>query len=107
MKGTWPAVVFFAFAALGPVVVRDAFLLDGLILVLLWGTAGAAWNVAGGYAGQVSLGHAAFFGLGAYSAALLATRWEVSPWIGLLVILNAVAAFTVRDMLVSSKAPAP
>src|SRR5262249_38684267 len=44
----------------------------------------AAWNVAGGYAGQVSLGHAAFFGLGAYAAALLGTRWGISPWLGLV-----------------------
>jgi len=55
------------------------------VLILLWGATAAAWNVAGGYAGQVSLGHAAFFGLGAYSAALLGTRWNLSPWIGLLV----------------------
>lgn len=85
MRGTWPAVAFLAAAALGPIVVHDAFFLDGLILILLWGASAAAWNVAGGYAGQVSLGHAAFFGLGAYSAALLGTRWGVSPWIGLLV----------------------
>jgi branched-chain amino acid transport system permease protein len=85
VRGAGPAVAFFVAAALAPVVVRDAFLLDGLILILLWGASAAAWNVAGGYAGQVSLGHAAFFGLGAYSAALLGTRWDVSPWIGLLV----------------------
>jgi branched-chain amino acid transport system permease protein len=85
VKGTWPAVIFFAAAALGPVLVRDPFLLDSLILMLLWGAAAAAWNVAGGYAGQISLGHAAFFGLGAYSAALLGTKWGLSPWIGLLV----------------------
>jgi len=85
VTGTWPAVIFFALAAVAPLAVRDAFLLDGLILILLWGAAAAAWNVAGGYAGQVSLGHAAFFGLGAYAAALLGTRWEISPWIGLLV----------------------
>jgi branched-chain amino acid transport system permease protein len=85
VRGTGPAVVFFALAALVPAVVHDAFLLDGLILLLLWGATAAAWNVAGGYAGQVSLGHAAFFGLGAYAAALLGTRWELSPWIGLLV----------------------
>ena len=71
--------------ACAPLVVRDAFLLDSLVLILIWGTAAAAWNVAGGYAGQISLGHAAFFGLGAYAAALLATRWALSPWIGLLV----------------------
>jgi branched-chain amino acid transport system permease protein len=74
----------FVVAALAPLVVRDAYLLDSLVLILLWGALSAAWNVAGGYAGQVSLGHSAFFGLGAYSAALLGTRWGLPPWIGLL-----------------------
>jgi branched-chain amino acid transport system permease protein len=78
-----PAVIFFVLAAAGPLLVRDAFLLDSLVLILIWGTCAAAWNVAGGYAGQISLGHAAFFGIGAYAAALLATRWGLSPWIGL------------------------
>ena len=79
-----PPVVFFALAGLTPLVVRDAFFLDGLVLILLWGTAAAAWNVAGGYAGQISLGHSVFFGLGAYGAALLGTKWGLSPWIGLV-----------------------
>jgi branched-chain amino acid transport system permease protein len=78
------ALAFFALAGLAPLVVRDAFLLDGLVLILIWGASAAAWNVAGGYAGQVSLGHSAFFGLGAYGAALLATRWGLSPWLGLV-----------------------
>ena len=85
MSGVAPAVVFFACAGLVPLVVRDAFLLDSLVLILIWGTSAAAWNVAGGYAGQISLGHSAFFGLGAYAAALLVTRWELSPWLGLAV----------------------
>jgi branched-chain amino acid transport system permease protein len=85
VRGPAPAVVFFALAALAPLLVRDAFLLDGLILILLWGASAAAWNVAGGYAGQISLGHSAFFGLGAYSTALLGTRWGLSPWIALVV----------------------
>jgi branched-chain amino acid transport system permease protein len=51
----------------------------------MWGAISAAWNVAGGYAGQVSLGHAAFFGIGAYSAALVSTRWQQSPWLGMVV----------------------
>ena len=84
MKGIAPALVFFALAGLAPLLVRDAFFLDSLILILIWGTTAAAWNVAGGYAGQISLGHSAFFGLGAYAAALLVTRWQVSPWLGLL-----------------------
>jgi branched-chain amino acid transport system permease protein len=41
--------------------------------------------VAGGYAGQISLGHSAFFGIGAYSAALLVTRTGLTPWLGLLI----------------------
>lgn len=97
MKAGAPALVFFAVAGLAPLVVRDAFLLDSLVLILMWGAAGAAWNIAGGYAGQVSLGHAAFFGLGAYATALLSTRWDVSPWIGLVV--GAVIATAVGVVL--------
>jgi branched-chain amino acid transport system permease protein len=87
------ALIVLLSAALAPVVVRNAYFLDSLVLILLWGALSAAWNVAGGYAGQVSLGHSAFFGIGAYSAALLATRWGFSPWIGLAVgVLLATAA---------------
>jgi branched-chain amino acid transport system permease protein len=54
-----------------------------LILVLLYVTLGSAWNILGGMAGQLSLGHAAFFGIGAYSAAILASKSSLSPWLGL------------------------
>jgi branched-chain amino acid transport system permease protein len=83
VTGPAAAAVFFGVAGLAPVVVRDAFLLDSLVLILIWGTAAAAWNVAGGYAGQISLGHSAFFGVGAYAAALAVTRFSLSPWLGL------------------------
>ena len=91
------AIAVFGLAALAPVAVRDGFLLDSLVLILMWGAVSAAWNVAGGYAGQVSLGHAAFFGLGAYSAALLGTRWEISAWIGLAVgaVLSTAAGLVI------------
>ena len=81
----WVAAALFAVAALVPAVVRDSFILDSLILILLWGALASAWNVAGGYAGQVSLGHAAFFGIGAYAAGLMSARYHQSPWLGLLV----------------------
>ena len=93
MSSVTPAAVFFVAAGLAPIFVRDAYLLDGLVLILIWGTAAAAWNVAGGYAGQISLGHSAFFGLGAYATAILTTRWSVSPWLGLLV--GAVVAMVI------------
>jgi len=89
----WAAIVLFAAAAVTPLVVRDTFVLDSVILILLWGALSAAWNVAGGYAGQVSLGHAAFFGIGAYAAALTSARYGQSPWIGLAVgVVLSIAA---------------
>jgi branched-chain amino acid transport system permease protein len=89
----WGALLIFGLAALIPIGVRDAYFLDSLVLILLWGALSAAWNVAGGYAGQVSIGHAAFFGIGAYATALLGTRWQQSPWLGMLAgILLSLAA---------------
>jgi branched-chain amino acid transport system permease protein len=79
------AVVIFGAAALAPLAVRDAYLLHALVEILLWGALAAAWNVASGYAGQVSLGHAAFFGIGAYSAAVLSARYDQSPWLGIVI----------------------
>ena len=85
MKTYAAAIAFFAAAGLAPFVVADAFLLDSLVLILIWGCAAGAWNIAGGYAGQISLGHSAFFGLGAYAAALCGVRWNISPWYGLAI----------------------
>jgi branched-chain amino acid transport system permease protein len=45
---------------------------------------GSAWNILGGFAGQLSLGHAAFFGIGAYSAAVIASKTALSPWWGII-----------------------
>ncbi|MCW5751185.1 MAG: branched-chain amino acid ABC transporter permease [Alphaproteobacteria bacterium] len=53
-------------------------------VILLFAIMGQGWNVLGGYAGQVSIGHGLYFGLGAYTAVLLAVRLDLSPWIGLL-----------------------
>ena len=79
------AIVVFGGSALAPLVVKDGFLLDSLVLILLWGAVSGGWNVAGGYAGQASLGHSAFFGIGAYSTALIATRLNGSPWTAMAV----------------------
>jgi len=52
--------------------------------MLFFAYLGAAWNILGGYAGQFSFGHAAFFGIGAYTSTLLLLRVGVSPWLGML-----------------------
>ena len=49
-----------------------------------WAGLASAWNIAGGFAGQISLGHAAFFGLGAYTSTLLKLHFGLSPWLGML-----------------------
>jgi branched-chain amino acid transport system permease protein len=55
-----------------------------LTLVFLWAAMGLAWNIIGGYAGQISFGHQAFFGIGAYVTVLLAAKLKITPWIGML-----------------------
>lgn len=54
-----------------------------LILISLYAALAQAWNVLGGYAGQVSLGNAVFFGIGAYAPTLFVTRLGLTPWLGL------------------------
>ena len=67
-----------------PLVVKSSFALEILIRVLLFAFIGTAWNLMGGYAKQLSLGHAAFFGLGAYTSTLLQIDFGISPWIGMV-----------------------
>ncbi len=59
--------------------------LEVLISVLFWAYLGLAWNLVGGYAGQFSFGHAAFFGIGAYTSTLLLLQAGLTPWVGMLV----------------------
>ena len=54
-----------------------------LTLTLLFAAMAQAWNIVGGLANQVSLGHAAFFGIGAYTSTILLVTYGLSPWIGL------------------------
>jgi len=67
-----------------PLVVTNRFAIDIFIRVLLFAFIGVAWNLIGGYAKQLSLGHAAYFGLGAYTSTILQIDFGVSPWIGML-----------------------
>ena len=67
-----------------PLTVKSSFALDILIRVLLFAFIGTAWNLLGGYAKQLSLGHSAFFGLGAYTSTLLQIDFGISPWIGMV-----------------------
>jgi branched-chain amino acid transport system permease protein len=81
-RGALLAVLLLALAL--PALVGNASQLNYAILVLMIAQAGVAWNILGGYAGQVSLGHAAFYGIGAYTSTQLLLVWGLSPWLGML-----------------------
>jgi branched-chain amino acid transport system permease protein len=67
-----------------PQVVKSSFALDIFIRILLFSFIGVAWNLMGGYAKQLSLGHAAYFGLGAYTSTIMQVDFGISPWIGMV-----------------------
>jgi branched-chain amino acid transport system permease protein len=72
-----------------PWLTSNTFLLHLGITVLLWTVLGTAWNLLGGYAGQVSFGHATFFGVGAYTTMILYLGPGLAPWYGM--VLGGVA----------------
>ena len=84
------AVLLAAFVV-APWIAND-YLLTVLILILYFAYTGQAWNIMMGFAGQLSLGHAIYVGLGGYIAAVLFTCFGIGPWIGLLAGLPVAVA---------------
>ena len=79
----WPlAVIGFLFIAAWPLMVQDVFLQRVGALVLLAAISASAWNLLGGYAGQVSVGHAVYFGAGAYASLVVYTQLGWPPIAG-------------------------
>lgn len=64
--------------------IQSAFTLSLLITTLIYMSAALAWNIISGFGGQLSFGHSAFFGLGAYTSTLLFVHFDISPWLGML-----------------------
>jgi branched-chain amino acid transport system permease protein len=90
-----------------PLAVRNPFLLHLCILVAMWTLLGAAWNVLGGFAGQVSFGHAALFGVGAYTTIILYLRAGLAPWWGILLGGAAAAAVSLPVGLLTFRLRGP
>ncbi|MBI3707965.1 MAG: branched-chain amino acid ABC transporter permease [Proteobacteria bacterium] len=67
-----------------PWLVTNTFFMHLAIMVLMWTALGAAWNLLGGFAGQVSFGHAAFLGVGAYATMIFHLKLGLAPWYGLV-----------------------
>jgi branched-chain amino acid transport system permease protein len=83
LRRQWHFIVFIGML-LVPLIIKSDYYLDLIILVMMWSVLGLSWNLLGGYAGQISFGHAVFFGVGAYAACLLYTKLGVSLWIGFI-----------------------
>ncbi len=75
-------LLFLAALAVAPLVLND-YLIVVLVTILYFAYAGQCWNIMMGFAGQLSLGHALYIGLGAYVTAALYVKFGVSPWIGI------------------------
>jgi branched-chain amino acid transport system permease protein len=80
MKGTIALALVFI---LYPFVFSNAFYLDIGVALLLAAISASAWNIVGGYAGQVSVGHSMFFGAGAYLPLLVYHHWQLPPMVGI------------------------
>lgn len=77
------AASFIVLLALVPLVAHP-YHLSVLALIFVFALVGIAWNLMMGFAGQLSLGHALYFGVGAYIVAILSERYGVTPWIGMI-----------------------
>jgi branched-chain amino acid transport system permease protein len=80
MRGGAPILLAVALLAIVPVLATSNVVLNFLVGALLMALVGQGWNVLGGYGGQYSFGHAAFFGTGAYVTAILQIRYGINAW---------------------------
>jgi len=92
MKRALPLIIAGLLAVL-PLIGLSSYWMHILILVIMWSVIGMAWNLLGGYCGQVSFGHAAFFGVGAYTAGILYNKLGISAWWGLPLSIFFVTIF--------------
>lgn len=79
-----PWIAFGIVFGLMPVVFNEPFQHNALVLICLTALMATGWNLLGGFTGQISLGHALFFGIGAYTVAVGGMRYGLNPWLGLL-----------------------
>jgi branched-chain amino acid transport system permease protein len=77
------AIVVLAVLAFPLVFVRP-FPRHVMIMIFLYGALATAWNILAGYCGQISLGHAVYFGIGAYTSTLLVREAALTPWLGMI-----------------------
>ena len=83
-KGHLALIMLGIMVLIFPLVIRSDYYLHLVIIIFMWVIIGSAWNLLAGYTGQVSFGHAIFFGAGAYTSGLLVTKLGMSAWWGMV-----------------------
>ncbi|RLF54493.1 MAG: branched-chain amino acid ABC transporter permease, partial [Thermoplasmata archaeon] len=78
--------------AVFPLIIHSDYYQHLIIIALMWVVIGSSWNLLAGYTGQVSFGHAMFFGTGAYTAGIFMTKLEISAWWGM--VFGGITAMT-------------
>ncbi|MFC4553638.1 branched-chain amino acid ABC transporter permease [Georgenia faecalis] len=87
--------VVIAVLAFWPSIAPNPYMLSAGVVVLNYAVFATAWNIMGGFTGYISLGHAAFFGLGAYGTALLVIHTEIPPFLALALAAVATAVIAI------------
>jgi branched-chain amino acid transport system permease protein len=95
MRSLLVALVVLGLLAAVPLWVQSPYALHVMILIFLAVIQGESWNVLGGYAGQYSVGHAAYFGMGAYVTVMLLQFKQLAPWYGVWVAVAVAVALGV------------
>jgi branched-chain amino acid transport system permease protein len=80
LRSLLPILIFTALYAALSLSVTNSYYQLVMTLVPVWAVFGLSWNLLSGYTGLISFGHAAFFGIGAYTTALGQIYFDVSPW---------------------------
>jgi branched-chain amino acid transport system permease protein len=101
------AIVVLLLLVVGLTTSGEGSLESVLIVTIIWAVAAIGWNIAGGFGGELSLGHAFFFAIGAYGAVILQLRVGVSPWLGIpaAAFLAALAAIPIGFMTLRLRGP--
>jgi branched-chain amino acid transport system permease protein len=89
MRRFAPTFVIMALLGTVPLITPSNVVLNFLVVALLIALVGQGWNLLGGYGGQYSFGHAAFFGTGAYVTAVLQVRYGINAWLGFCIGIAA------------------
>lgn len=97
VKNKKTLIIIIAVLAVLPLIFKSDSFHNIMVLLLIYATLGEAWNIITGFAGQISFGHAAFFGIGAYTSSVLFYRFDISPWVGMVLggIFAAVVALII------------